>query len=249
MSSFIHGLFKGTSTDFELLKPFAEAMSSMLCELPTQLGTTIVFDLTLYFMTNLRRTPGAFFTFFLFTLVCTLTMSMVFRSIAALSRTFSAAMAPAAIVILAFIIYTGFAIPTRYMHPWFRWLNWLNPVGYAFESLMINQFSGSKIACSNFVPTGDFSSIPGGINYNAVSPFQRICSTTGAEAGADFVDGDTWLGVNYQYYSSHLWRNLGIIIALMLFGLAVYLIATEYISAKKSKGEVLLFRRGGVPKQ
>ena len=35
-------------------------------------------------------------------------------------------------------------------------------------------------------------------------------------------------------------------IALMIFGCFVYLIATEYISAKKSKGEVLLFRRGRV---
>jgi len=42
-------------------------------------------------------------------------------------------------------------------------------------------------------------------------------------------------------------RNLGIMIALMIFGCSVYLVATEYISAKKSKGEVLLFRRGRVP--
>lgn len=42
-------------------------------------------------------------------------------------------------------------------------------------------------------------------------------------------------------------RNLGIMAALMIFGCFVYLLATEYISAKKSKGEVLLFRRGGVP--
>lgn len=36
-------------------------------------------------------------------------------------------------------------------------------------------------------------------------------------------------------------------IALMAFGCFVYLLATEFISAKKSKGEVLLFRRGWVP--
>jgi hypothetical protein len=36
-------------------------------------------------------------------------------------------------------------------------------------------------------------------------------------------------------------------IALMIFGCAVYLTATEYISAKKSKGEILLFRRDRVP--
>jgi hypothetical protein len=41
--------------------------------------------------------------------------------------------------------------------------------------------------------------------------------------------------------------SAGIIIALMAFGCTVYLMATEFISAKKSKGEVLLFRRGAVP--
>ena len=48
-------------------------------------------------------------------------------------------MAPAAIFILALVIYTGFAIPTRQMHPWFRWINYLDPVAYAFESLMVNE--------------------------------------------------------------------------------------------------------------
>jgi ATP-binding cassette subfamily G (WHITE) protein 2 (PDR) len=33
----------------------------------------------------------------------------------------------------------------------------------------------------------------------------------------------------------------------MVLGCAIYLTATEYITAKKSKGEVLLFRRGRVP--
>lgn len=42
-------------------------------------------------------------------------------------------------------------------------------------------------------------------------------------------------------------RNLGVMVALMVFGCFVYLLATEYISEKKSKGEVLLFQRGRVP--
>lgn len=48
-------------------------------------------------------------------------------------------MAPAAVVILALVIYTGFAIPITNMHPWFRWINHLDPVSYAFEALMINE--------------------------------------------------------------------------------------------------------------
>lgn len=62
-------------------------LASMIMDLPNKIGTTIIFDLVVYFMTNLRRTPEHFFIFFLFTFVCTLTMSMFFRSIGALSRT------------------------------------------------------------------------------------------------------------------------------------------------------------------
>lgn len=42
-------------------------------------------------------------------------------------------------------------------------------------------------------------------------------------------------------------RNLGILFCFIAFGLIVYLASTEFISAKKSKGEVLIFRRGHVP--
>ena len=89
----------------------------MICDLPNKLTTSIFFNLTLYFMTNLRRTPAAFFTFYLFSFACVLTMSMVFRTIGALSRTLAQAMAPAAVFILALVIYTGFTVPIRDMHP------------------------------------------------------------------------------------------------------------------------------------
>lgn len=42
-------------------------------------------------------------------------------------------------------------------------------------------------------------------------------------------------------------RNLGILFALMLFFAFTYLVSTEFISAKKSKGEVLLFPRSHIP--
>ncbi|VUC22208.1 unnamed protein product [Clonostachys rosea] len=217
--------------------PFTEAISSMICDLPNKLGTSIGFNLALYFMTNLRRTPGHFFVFLLFSFSCTLTMSMYFRCIAALSRTFPQAMAPASIFSLALVIYTGFTIPVNDMHPWFRWLNYLNPVGYVFESLMINEFHGRKIPCTRYIP-----------DYPDASPDQKICTTTGSLAGADFVDGDTYLAVNFNYTAGHLWRNFGIILALMVFGCVCYLVASEYILAEKSKGEVLLFKRKHMPK-
>lgn len=48
-------------------------------------------------------------------------------------------MAPAAVFSIALVIYTGFTIQTKDMQPWLRWINYIDPVGYAFEALMINE--------------------------------------------------------------------------------------------------------------
>lgn len=122
---------------YALYHPFAEAIASTICEFPSKIIVAVGFNLVIYFMTNLRREVDAFFIFFLFSFVCTLSMSFIFRTIGALSKTLSQAMAPAAIFILALIIYTGFTLPIRDMHPWFRWINYIDPIGYAFEGMSI----------------------------------------------------------------------------------------------------------------
>lgn len=148
-------------------------------------------------------------------------------------------MAPAAILILAIVAFTGFAIPVDYMLGWCRWINYIDPVAYGFESLMINEFTDINFACSQFVPAGGA--------YANVGPLNRICGTTGAQAGQNFVNGNDYLESSYSYVYAHKWRNFGILWAFLFGFMAIYLVATEYISAKKSKGEVLVFPRGHVP--
>ncbi|KKY22769.1 putative abc [Phaeomoniella chlamydospora] len=228
-------------TRYALYHPFAEAISSMICDLPYKITNAILFNLVLYFMTNLRREPGAFFTFFLFSFVTTLVMSMIFRTIAATSRSLSQALCPAALIILALVIYTGFVVPPKDMLGWSRWINYIDPVGYAFESLMVNEFAGRTFDCSSFVPSGG--------SYDSVPALSKICSTVGAVAGSSVVSGTTYIQESFSYQPSHKWRNLGILIAFTLFFMFTYLFATEYISEQKSKGEVLLFRRGYQPKR
>ena len=211
----------------------------MLTDLPNKIGTSILFNLALYFLTNLKRTPGAFFTFYLFSIVCTLTMSMLFRLIGAFSKTLAQAMGPAAVSILALIIYTGFAIPTRDMHPWFRWIGYIDPVAYAYESLMINEFHGRKFKCVGEIPSGP--------SYVGIAPDQQVCNTVGSQPGLGYVDGDAYINTSFSYYHSHLWRNLGILIAMMIGFCAIYLYAAEFVSGAQSKGEILVFRRGQLP--
>jgi ATP-binding cassette, subfamily G (WHITE), member 2, PDR len=181
----------------------------MLTDMPYKVLNAIGFNLVLYFLTDLRRTPGAFFFFLLISFFLTLTMSMIFRTIASVSRTLSQAMAPAAIIILAIVIFTGFAIPTRYMLGWSRWINYIDPVSYGFEALMINEFHNRNFSCAQFIPTG-----PG---YTNVLPNQRVCSAVGSLPGASVVTGDAYINSAFQYYHAHKWRNFGIIIAFMIF--------------------------------
>ncbi|KAE8372806.1 ABC-2 type transporter-domain-containing protein [Aspergillus bertholletiae] len=224
---------------YALYHPSAEAISSLIVDLPAKALVSVVFNLILYFMTNLRRTPGHFFVFFLFSVTTTLTMSNVFRWIAAISRSLAQAEVPASIFMMILMIYTGFTIPVRDMHPWFRWLNYINPIAYSFESLMINEFSGRRFDCATYVPAG-----PG---YENAPLDSKICSGKGAVAGQDYIDGDRYLEVAFEYYPSHLWRNFGILLGFLVFSLVAYIVASELVRAKPSKGEILVFPRGKIP--
>ncbi|KAF2258149.1 putative multidrug resistance ABC transporter [Lojkania enalia] len=221
---------------YALYHPSAEAFASMLTDMPYKVLNAISFNIVLYFMTHLRREPGAFFFFAFTSFVLTLVMSNFFRSIASCSRSLDQALAPAAILILGLVMYTGFTIPTKYMLGWSRWIGYIDPVGYGFESLMINEFHNRQFRCGLYIPSGP--------NYDNVPENARVCSAVGAVPGQPYIDGDVYIDSAYGYVHSHKWRNIGILFAFMIGLMLVYLGATEFISAKKSKGEVLVFRRG-----
>jgi ABC-type multidrug transport system permease subunit len=180
---------------YALYHPFAEAVSSMICDIPYKICNCISFNLVLYFMTNLRRTPSAFFTFLIISFVTTLALSMLFRTFGAMSRTLAQALCPSAIIILALMIYTGFVIPPTEMAPWFRWINYIDPIAYAFESLMINEFHGRDFDCTNFVP-----------NYSDASGIYHICSVVGSTPGSPVVSGTDYIRLSFNYEREHLWR-------------------------------------------
>jgi len=75
-----------------------------------------------------------------------------------------------------------------------------------------------------------------------------VCNARGAVPGEAFVTGRAFINTSYEYYRSHLWRNYGILVGFIIFFLGTYLYATEIVTAKKSKGEVLVFPRSHLPK-
>ncbi|KAL2429794.1 ABC multidrug transporter MDR1 [Exophiala dermatitidis] len=218
--------------------PFTEAVAGIVADLPIKFCVTTVFNIILYFLAGLRREPSQFFIFFLFNFMAMLTMSAIFRCTAAVTKTISAALAIAGIMVLWIVIYTGFTIQYSYMHPWFKWSRWLNPVSYAFESLVVNEVHGREFPCAATSLVPPYGPGQGG-NFQ--------CAVAGAVPGEINVSGDAWVQSSYGYSYSHIWRNLGFLFAFMIFFFAVYFIATELNSDSTSTAEFLVFRRGHVP--
>ncbi|KAI4732022.1 putative ABC multidrug transporter [Aureobasidium sp. EXF-10728] len=221
---------------YALYHPATEAIAGVVADIPVKFVQAVVFNLILYFLAGLRREPSQFFIYFLVTFVVGQIMSAVFRSLAAVTKTISQAMTLAGVMVLALVIYTGYVLPQPYMKPWFNWIHYLNPIYYAFEILVANEFHGREFPCSQIVPS-----------YLFMQGDTFICSTTGAVAGQYTVSGDAYIQTAYEYSYSHVWRNFGIMIAFLIGFMAIYFVAVEINSSTSSTAEVLVFRKGHAP--
>ncbi|KAI2627808.1 ATP-binding cassette transporter [Hypoxylon sp. NC1633] len=235
MTLYAHRPVVEKQSRYAFYHPSAEAYASVLVDFPVKILSAISFNLVYYFMTDLRREPGAFFFYLLTLFLMIMSMSGIFRFIGALSQTEQQAMVPASMILLVLVIFTGFIVPINYMLSWCRWISYVNPVAYGYESLMVNEFHSRNFSCSVYIP-----------GY-AIDAANGACDAVGAVPGQRYVSGDSHINSKYSYYHSHKWRNIGIVIAMVIFNHILYFIASEYITAKKSKGEVLVFRRGFVP--
>ncbi|ROV89515.1 hypothetical protein VSDG_08497 [Cytospora chrysosperma] len=216
--------------------PATEAIAGIVADIPVKFFIAVCFNPVIYFMAGLRREPAQFFLYFLVTYVATFVFAGIFRTVAAITRTSSQAMTLAGILILALTIYTGFVIAVPQMHVWFSWIRWLNPLFYAFEILVSNEFHGREYICSSIIPS-----------YTPLIGDSWVCNAVGAVAGRATVSGDAYIGASYTYYYSHVWRNLGILFGFLVFFTALYVIASELNSSMGSTAEFLVFQRGRVP--
>ncbi|KAK2736180.1 GTPase-activating protein [Myotisia sp. PD_48] len=220
---------------FAFYRAFAEAAAGLVADFPIKFLTAAMFNVTLYFLGDLSRTAKQFFIFFLFTFITMLVMSTIFRSLAAATKTIPQALTLAGVMVLAIVIYTGFTIQRSYMHKWFEWISWINPVAFGFEAILVNEVHNSRFQCANPVP-------PYGTGNNFA------CPVAGAVPGEMSVSGDAWVKSSYGYSYTHLWRNLGILLGFLFFFWFVYLVISELNLSSSSAAEYLIFRRGYAPK-
>ncbi|KAL8871421.1 MAG: hypothetical protein Q9198_007424, partial [Flavoplaca austrocitrina] len=223
---------------FSFYRPSAYAIAQTVVDLPLVLVQVLLFDLVIYFMAGLARTASQFFISLLILFVLTLSMYSFFRAIGALVASLDVATRITGVAVQALIVYTGYLIPPQKMHPWFKWLIYINPVQYGFEALMANEFYNQDIQCvaPNLVPQGP-----------TASPEYQSCTIQGSQQGSTIVRGADYIFTAFTYERAHLWRNFGIITAFWIFFVFLTMLGMELQKPNAGGGAVTIFKRGQAP--
>jgi hypothetical protein len=142
------------------------------------------------------------------------------------------------------IVFTGYVIPKPQLvsqYIWFGWIYYINPVSYAFEAVLSNEFSDRTMLCS------PMQTIPYGPSYTD-SRYEG-CAIPGTAPGNLQVAGSDYLGETFDYTRSHLWRNFGVLIAFTILYILVTAIAAETFDFTFAGGGVIEFKKSKKAKE
>jgi ATP-binding cassette subfamily G (WHITE) protein 2 (SNQ2) len=192
---------------YRLYRPSAYAFALVLTDMVWKI-VAIAYNIPLYFLTGLQPTAANFFTWFFIVYMEHLALSMFFRSVAVFSRNVNLAILPVGIFFNMYVLYTGLYIPPPQMQIWLGWLKYLNPMYYAFESVMLNEFTSLQYRCSS----NDLA--PSGQGYTNIA--NQVCAVPGAQSGSHLVSGAAYLQAQYGFQESHKWRNVAINVGLFV---------------------------------
>lgn len=212
---------------FTFYRPSALFIAQIIVDTTFAVARILIFSIIVYFMCGLVLDAGAFFTFVLIILTGYVCMTVVFRTIGCLCPDFDYAIKFASVIITLFVITSGYLIQWAKAQVWLRWIYYVNPFGLGFASLMVNEFSRLTMTCTkdSLVPTG-----PG---YTDIA--HQACTLGGGKPGSAIIPGSSYLLTTFSYARSDLWRNFGIMIALI----GGFLASNLYL------GETVHFGAGG----
>ncbi|KAI5924436.1 ABC transporter [Camillea tinctor] len=220
---------------FAFFHPAAFCIAQIAADIPIIFLQISIFSLVIYFMVGLTMSASAFFTYWVILFATTMCVTAMFRSIGAAFDTFDGASKVSGLIIMVSVMYTGYMITKPQMHPWFVWLFWIDPLAYAFDALLSNEFHGKVIECvnTNLVPSG-----PG---YDSSSPVS-CAGVGGAIQGRSWVSGDDYLA-SLSYSHDHLWRNFGIVWAWWFLFVVITIYNTSKWRSVSEGGSTLLIPR------
>jgi ATP-binding cassette, subfamily G (WHITE), member 2, SNQ2 len=112
-----------------------------------------------------------------------------------------------------------------------KFFSYINGVSYVFEGYMVNEFTYS-VQCSpaQIVPFGE-----------ARNATYQSCALAGNKQGSLSVRGSDYLSASFGYSHTHLWRNIGIVIAFTVLYIILTIIASELLPFVGDGGGATVF--------
>ncbi|CAI4337228.1 ASN_collapsed_G0009230.mRNA.1.CDS.1 [Saccharomyces cerevisiae] len=235
--SFEHRPILQKHKSYSLYHPSAEAIGSTLASFPFRMIGLTCFFIILFFLSGLHRTAGSFFTIYLFLTMCSEAINGLFEMVSSVCDTLSQANSISGILMMSISMYSTYMIQLPSMHPWFKWISYVLPIRYAFESMLNAEFHGRHMDCANTL-------VPSGGDYDNLSDDYKVCAFVGSKPGQSYVLGDDYLKNQFQYVYKHTWRNFGILWCFLLGYVVLKVIFTEYKRPVKGGGDALIFKKG-----
>ena len=216
-------------------RPSALWIAQILVDQVFSASQILMFSIIVYFMTHLVRTAGAFFTFYLLLLSGNIAMTLFFRIIGCASPDFDSAIKFAVALITFFVTTSGYLIQYQSERVWLRWIYWVNPLGLIFSAMMENEFGKIDMVCTSE------SLIPGGSGYDDIN--HQVCTLAGSTPGTLVVSGSAYIMQGFSYSPGDLWRNWGIVAALIIFFLIMNVVLGELVKYGMGGNQAHVFQK------
>ncbi|KAG1466250.1 hypothetical protein G6F56_004724 [Rhizopus delemar] len=225
---------------YALYRPSAFYIAQVIMDVPYAIAQVLLFEICSYFMMGLNLSAGRFFTYFVTLFFINMCMNGFFRFFGAITSSFFLATQITGVLLIALTSYTGYTIPYNKMHPWLFWIYYINPITYAYKTLLSNEMQGQVYSCeSNAIPYG-----PSYDDWN-----HKVCTMQGGTAGNPNVLGDDYLLATFDYKTWQLWApDFVVVVAFFLFFTLLTALAMEWGGINKAASLTKLYLPGRAPK-
>lgn len=217
---------------FAFYRPSAVVLARALVDIPFLLVQCFLSSIIIYFLANLRRDAGAFWIFYVYCFLSSYSLTALYRMCAAFSPGFNEAIRFSVLALNVLIIWVGYVLRRPQMN-WLVWLNYAQPISYAFEGFLANELN-YDIECNpaQIVPFGQVRDTA-----------YQTCSLTGGVPGSIVVPSADYLSTTFGYSRSHIGRNIGVVIAFAVLYLIPTIIGAEIMNFGSAGGGVTVFAR------
>ncbi|CAK7269047.1 ATP-binding cassette transporter snq2 [Sporothrix epigloea] len=216
-------------------RPSALWLAQIIVDQAFAVTRIFAFCVVVYFASNLHRSPGAFFTFFLLILSGNIAMTLFVRILGCVSPDFDAANKLAVVIVTFYVITSGYLIQYQSEKVWLRWIYYVNILGLIFSALMENEFSRITMVCS------PETLVPSGPGYDDIN--HQVCTLPGSVYGTNLVSGSAYMERGFSYYPRELWRNWAIVFAMIVFFLLLNVVLGELVRFGMGGNTALVYSR------